>query len=289
MNRLIFGCGYFGLRVARKWIAAGDPVFATTRSHDRAELFRREGIEPVIADVTDVSSLKSLPEVETVLYAVSYDRHSGASRRAVYVDGIANAVDAMHGRFQRWISISSTSVYGQDRGEWVDENSPCEPVAENGRIVLEAENVLRDRFASAGSDARTIQILRLAGIYGPGRLLRRIESLRKGDPIEGRGDAWLNLIHVDDAADVVVACADGLHASGVTLVSDDEPVARRDYYSLLAELANAPPPRFAIESSPRDGEIGLNKRCSNRKLRADWRVPLEFPTFRLGLPHAITN
>jgi nucleoside-diphosphate-sugar epimerase len=191
----------------------------------------------------------------------------------------------MHGRFGRFVLTSSTSVYGQDRGESIDENSPCEPSAENGRIILESEEVLQKHGTSGRkTDAFSYQILRLAGIYGPGRLLRRIESLKAGEPLEGRGDAWLNLIHVNDAANIVVACTER-DDSGTTLVCDDRPVERREYYATLARLAGATEPRFVGE--PNNTESGLNKRCSNRKLREDWKLPLEFPTYETGLPHAL--
>ena len=92
MRRLIFGCGYLGRRVARKWKAAGDQVFAVTRNSQRAGEFRRDGFEPILADVTDRDSLTGFPEIDTVLFAVAYDRQSGTSRRDVYVDGIARAL-----------------------------------------------------------------------------------------------------------------------------------------------------------------------------------------------------
>lgn len=284
MKRLIFGCGYLGLRVALRWIAGGDVVYAVTRSEIRAASFRELGIKPIVADVTLRQSLESLPDVDTVLFAVSYDRRGEASRREVYVDGLENALSAMSGRVYRWISISSTSVYGQDCGEWVDEHSPCEPGVENGQIIREAEELLLSFFTAAHQmHPYSWQILRLAGIYGPGRLLRRVEALKSGEPIEGRGDAWLNLIHVDDAVRAVVACG-SRDDSGITLVCDDRPVERREYYGALARLAGAPVPRFLVDVENFDA--GLNKRCSNHKLRNEWKVVLEFPTYEAGLPQA---
>src|SRR5207247_1991336 len=98
---------------------------------------------------------------------------------------------------KRFIYVSSSSVYGQTNGGWVDETSPTEPNEESGRIVLEAENLLRAKLPNA-------IFLRFAGIYGPGRLLRR-QTIERGDPIVGDADKWLNLIHVDDGARVILA------------------------------------------------------------------------------------
>ena len=83
MRKLIIGCGYLGGRVARAWLDRGDHVSALTRSHRRAEVLRAAGIEPVIGDVLDPASLSKLPDVETLLYAVGYDRDSAKSQREV--------------------------------------------------------------------------------------------------------------------------------------------------------------------------------------------------------------
>jgi len=173
LRKLVIGCGYLGQRVARRWLAQGDSVVALTRSEARARSFHESGIEPVIGDVTDPATLAGLPEVDTLLYAVGLDRGSGQSQREVSVGGLENVLGRMAGRVRRILYISSTSVYGQNDGEWVDETSECRPESENGKVCLDAEDLLRDRVPDAN-------ILRLAGIYGPGRLVARIEALRAG-------------------------------------------------------------------------------------------------------------
>ncbi len=187
MTTLIIGCGYLGRRVAHLWHTLGRHVCATTR---RADAVGIPGVEPVVCDVLD-PSLVRLPPAETVLYAVGFDRTSGALMRAVYVDGLANVLAQLPppGRF---LYVSSSSVYGQTDGEWVDEEAVTEPQEESGRIVLAAEQVLRAQLPTA-------VILRFSGIYGPGRLLRRA-TIEKGEPIVGDADKWLNLIHVEDGA-----------------------------------------------------------------------------------------
>src|SRR5262245_41380382 len=135
-RKLIIGCGYLGRRVARSWIAQGDTVFALTRSAGRASEFRASGIEPIVGDVTDSASLAEFPVVETALYAVALDRGSGKSMREVYVGGLDNVVNRFAGKVSRFLYISSTSVYGQNSGEWVDEISECRPDSENGHVCL---------------------------------------------------------------------------------------------------------------------------------------------------------
>src|SRR5262245_23503097 len=148
MTQLIIGCGYLGMRVARLWLAEKRRVWATTRSAERVEERRRAGLEPVVCDVLKRQALTALPTADTVLYCVGHDRTAGASMREGYVTGLSNVLDHLPtpGKF---VHVSSTSVYGQSAGEWVDEDAATEPREESGRIVLEAEQLLRRRIPHA--------------------------------------------------------------------------------------------------------------------------------------------
>ncbi len=285
MKRLIIGCGYLGRRVAQRWLDASDDVFALTRSEANAAALRELGIEPLIGDVTQAHSLNALPECDTVLHAVGFDRSAAPSKREVYVDGLRNVLDRVADRCGRFLHISSTSVYGQEDGELVDEDSPCEPAHESGQICLDAEQLVFERRARGEFPAATI--LRLSGIYGPQRLLARMETIRAKQPLPGNPNAWLNLIHVDDAAAAVVAAAElAADQSGLFLVSDDEPTRRRTYYETLAQLLGVDGVRF-------DGDVparhtrGLGKRCCNRRLRDELGLVLRYPTIEVGLPQAL--
>ena len=198
-SRLIIGCGYLGRRVAKHWLAEGCSVYALTRSPERGAELRDAGLIPLLGDVTKPASLPEFPTVDILLYAVGLDRRSGQTQRDVYVGGLANVLPRIAGNVQRAIYISSTSVYGQNAGEWVDESSACQPESTNGQVCLEAERLFQQAIPSSN-------LLRLAGIYGPGRLIARMEALRAGIAPEGNPDAWLNLIHVDDAVSAVLAC-----------------------------------------------------------------------------------
>jgi len=285
MRRLIIGCGYLGRRVAQRWLDAGDDVCALTRSEANAATLRELGIEPVIGDVTQSESLDALPECDTVLHAVGFDRSAAPSKREVYVGGLQNVLDRAAGRCSQFLHISSTSVYGQADGELVDEDSPCGPQHESGQICLDAEQFVSERRSRGDFPVATI--LRLSGIYGPGRLLARIEAIREKLPLPGDPDAWLNLIHVDDATAVVVAAADSAtEQSGLFLVSDDQPIQRRTYYETLARLLNVDDVRFDADAPARHTR-GRGKRCCNRRLREQLGVKLQFPTIETGLPQAI--
>jgi len=295
-RKLIIGCGYLGRRVARRWIDQGHTVFALTRSTERAAEFQASGIAPIVGDVTDPSSLAVIPDVETVLYAVGLDRASGKSMHEVYFGGLENVLNRVAGKVDRFLYISSTSVYGQNDGEWVDESSECRPDSENGQVCLEAEQLLQSRITAAN-------ILRLAGIYGPGRLVARVAALRAGLVLEGNPDALLNLIHVDDAVAAILACERIANPGATYIVCDDQPTRRLEYYSLLASLIGAPKPRSSVlpplarggqggsgevASSALNSGSNLNKRCSNRRLHDELHVTLRYPTVRIGLPMAMT-
>lgn len=290
MRRLIVGCGYLGKRVAARWLAAGDCVSALTRSTENATRFSTSGMVPYVGDVLVPESLSQLPEVDTVLWAVGWDRSSGKSQQDVYVTGLENTLRHLAGRGSQLIYISSTSVYGQSAGEWVDEHSACRPTQPNGEVCLAGEQLVYN-FRNEQQTRATV--LRLSGIYGPGRLLSRIASLQSGEPLAGNPEAWLNLIHVDDAAEAVLCCAAAADPHPLYLVSDDEPLSRRTYYSALATLVGAPPPRFEESASPSGrrsgGEslTGLNKRCRNTLAKRALAWQLQFPTYRQGLPQAV--
>ncbi|QEL15764.1 SDR family oxidoreductase [Limnoglobus roseus] len=266
---LVIGCGYLGRRVATAWRAAGRRVTALTRH--RADELARDGFEPIVGDVLDPASLSRLPPAGAILYAVGFDRESGRSMREVYVEGLANALQAVrcNGPF---LFVSSTSVYGHTRGEWVTEDSPTEPLESSGRVVLEAEQTARRLRPDA-------IILRFAGIYGPNRVLRR-QALIKGEPLIGDADKWLNLIHVDDGVSAVLAAEQHGRPGELYQIADDEPVRRRDFYTLSAQLLGSPPAAFQPSPTP---AVEANRRVSNAKARAELEFAPRHPSYREGL------
>jgi nucleoside-diphosphate-sugar epimerase len=271
---LILGCGYLGLRVAARWLASGRRVVALTRR--RAEALRATGIEPLTGDVLDRASLRGLPAATTVLYAIGFDRTTGNSIRQASVTGLANVLDTLP-PCERFIFISSTGVYNQSAGEWVNETSPTAPVEESGRAALEAERLLRARRPGA-------VILRFAGLYGPDRLFRA-RPIRAGEPLVGDAPKWLNLVHVSDGADAIL-CAESRGSPGETYnVADGAPVSRREIYTLLAELFGAPPAAFDQRSEPGTP----NRRIDSTKARTFLGWAPAYPSYRKGLTAAVAE
>ncbi|MEN0109879.1 MAG: NAD-dependent epimerase/dehydratase family protein [Planctomycetota bacterium] len=277
--RLIFGCGYVGARVAKRWLDAGDTVWAVTRSRPTAAGFADAGLRPIVADVSKRETLQQLPAADTVLFAVGYDRSSEASIGEVYAGGVRNVLAALPEATRRFVYVSTTGVYGDAGGDWVDEATPPAPARDGGRASLAAEGAVRE---SPWGDRSAC--LRLAGIYGPDRL-PYVAKLEAGDPIEAPASGWLNLIHVEDAATAVLAASDADPAPGVVCVSDGDPPQRGDYYAEVARLLDAPPPTFTVPAadSPRAARAASDKRVRNKRLVETLGVSLRYPTHREGL------
>jgi len=287
MVKLIFGCGYLGKRVAARWHKVGHDVIIVTRSAEKAEEFKQQGFGALVADVTRPETLTNLPIAYTVLFAVGYDRASHKSIMDVYAGGGRNVLDALPAATGRFIYVSTTGVYGPAGGEWVDEETPTDPQRDGGRASLAAEQEL----LSSPLAARSV-ILRLAGIYGPGRV-PFLKELRACEAIQVPSTGYLNLIHVDDAATVVLLAAEHKLSSSeppksksqIFCVSDGHPVPRREFYEEVARQIGAPPPQFAAPdpASPRAARARGDRRVRNDKMLAELQVALTYPNYRAGL------
>jgi nucleoside-diphosphate-sugar epimerase len=282
MTRLIFGCGYLGRRVARRWLDAGQRVVAVTRSALRAAELKSEGIDPLVADIGRPETLSELPAAQTVLFSVGFDRSAGSSIRDVYVTGLKIILSHVPANVARFIYISTTGVYGEHGDDWVDEDTSCDPQTEGARAHWTAEQLLM----SQPIGQRAV-ILRMAGLYGPGRIPRRDELLA-GKPIAAAASGFVNLIHIDDAASAVIAADERATPPRTYVVSDGHPTPRRQYLQNLAQILGAPPPQFIDNPPPPAATRGsASKRILNRRVLSELDIRLEFPTFYLGLRQCI--
>lgn len=288
---LIAGCGYVGSALARRLVADGGEVWGLKR--DPGSL--PEGVRPVAADVEDPGGLREAlgsargglpPELDGAVYAVSAGERSDDGYRRAYVDGPANLLRALEdlgvgvGRF---LFVSSTAVYGEgstDAGtdqkegaDWVDETTPEVPDDFRGERLLEGE-----RRCLAGPFPAVV--LRLAGIYGPGRT-RLIDSVLRGEAecAEG-GPAWTNRIHRDDCAGAIDHLLGLAEPKAVYIGVDDEPADRCEVLRWLARRLGAPEPELVPEGVLPDRRSGT-KRCSNRRLVASGYRMIH-PSFREG-------
>lgn len=274
---LVFGCGYLGREVVKSSVFQGHRVWATTRRRSKMAAIEQMGAEPVLADWTDHRTLRGLPPVDRILVAVSYDRHDRQSRYDSQVGGLGRLLEVVPAE-THLCYISTTGVYHQTDGSWVDECSPARPRREGGRVHLQAEALLHRRRPNSLST-----ILRLAGIYGPGRV-PRVADVVAGRPIASPPAGYLNLIHVADAASVIQN-AWSRQRNGMYVVADDQPMIRREFYAEIARQCGSPAPQFAstAANAPVTMRAESNKRVWNRRMKRELLGQLQYPTYREGL------
>ena len=272
---LIIGCGFLGEAAAALFSARGASVLGLVRSEASRASLSHASFETALCDVTSDASVAALSPrlsgVPVAIHAVSPGMRGKEAYAALYRDGLQRVVAAWQPR--RVIFVSSTSVYGQDDGSWITEESPTEPARETGRILLEAEKIALE----AGGIAA-----RLTGIYGPGRsyLLRNFLS---GEAVlENGGGRWINQIHRDDGAAALVRLGAPEVSPGVYNVTDDTPTTQREVYGWMADFFGRPlPPEGPPGLALRRGVT--SKRISNAKMHGLGWAPT-FPSYRDALP-----
>ncbi len=265
---LIVGCGDIGTRLAHVLTDTGHRVTGLKRQPPAGD----SRIEYVKADIGVASDLSGLStDFDQLFFIVSGDGRSEQSYRTIYEKGLNNLLAKFGG--QPWIFVSSTSVYWQSHGEWVDEKSPAQPVNINSRLIRQAEETL------IGLNPANI-VVRFSGIYGPGReyLLRmaaQTPAIQKTPPY------YTNRIHQQDCVGVLSYLMEqrlqGAALEQCYLASDDDPAPMWDVVSWLAQRLHCPPP--VIKQV--DEDAVMNKRCSNARLKA-LGYRFQYPSYKEG-------
>lgn len=264
---LIAGCGYVGSALAARLAADGHEVWGMRRNPDGLP----EGVRPVAADLRDRATLALPSGLTAVFYTAAADGGSDDEYRAAYVDGPRNLIAALVARGERprrVVFTSSTSVYGQTGGEWVDENSPTEPEGFGGRRMLEGEGIVR------GGPFPGV-VLRLGGIYGPGRT-SYIDRVRSGAAECPAETTYANRIHRDDCAGALRHLMLLPEPLPVYLGVDRAPADSCEVLHWLAATLGRPAP-IRSASTRRRG----NKRCRSDRLVASG-YEFAYPTYREG-------
>lgn len=287
MHVAILGCGYIGLELGRRLTARGHDAVGVRRSRDGVTAIEDAGFEAVRADLTDPDDLATVPDADALVFAASSGGRGAAAAREIYVRGLETVIEQFSKREHapdRLIYTSSTGVYGDHGGDWVDEGTPTNPTTEKTRVLGEAERVALDSPISG-------TVIRFAGLYGPERY--RLERYLDGPVTEG----YLNMVHRNDAAGAVrFVLEEDLARGEVLLAVDDEPVEKWAFADWLAEQCGVEQPsketteeRLADQdlSEPARRRILTSKRCSNAKLR-ELGYDLSVPTFREGYREAVT-
>lgn len=266
MTVLIAGCGDLGTQAGLYFAAAGHRVVGWRRS--AAKLPAQ--IEGVSADLT--GKLPPIPrDTDVVVIALTADGRSREAYRATYYNGSANLLDALDRNGvspRRIIFVSSTAVYGNDDGAWIDEETAPSPSTETGSVLRETEEMLAER-------APQTVLLRLSGIYGPGRT-RLLDQVRTGRAQPQGAPQWTNRIHRDDAAAAIVHLAALPEALPAYCGTDNEPAVLAEVLAFLASELGEPVPTVPAGGLPATG-----KRIRNARLTASG-YSFRYPTYREG-------
>jgi nucleoside-diphosphate-sugar epimerase len=283
----ILGCGYVGLELARQ-LRGDHDVVGVRRSPDGIDAIEATGATAIRADVTDSDGLASVPDVDALVFAASSGGRGAAAAERVYVEGLRTAIEAFGSRQsppERLVYTSSTGVYGDHDGAFVDEDTPLDPTTEKTRILVTAERIARELAPEYGIDGG---VARFAGLYGPDRY--RLERYLEGPVTEG----YLNMIHRKDAAGIVRFMLESTDSELLVAV-DDEPVDKWTFADWLADECgvDSPPKRTKAERLDDEGlseaarrRILTSKRCSNDRVRK-LGYNFQYPTYREGYRAAI--
>ena len=269
---LIAGCGDVGTALGLMLCERGHEVYGARRSAQQLPA----PLRPLSIDVTDRDAMKrTIPRVDVVVYAVAAGRRDEDAYRRAYVDGVAGLLDVLEGLAEpprRALFVSSTSVYGECGGNWVDETTPLRPSGFAGESLVAGEQ----RMLGSPIPAT---VVRFAGIYGPGRRWL-IERARSGATCTDDPPKFTNRIHRDDCAGVLAHLV-GRDGSGdeVYIGVDDAPVSECEVLEWLAARLGAPAPRRVRATDAAAESRG--KRCSNARLRASG-YRFCHPTYREG-------
>jgi nucleoside-diphosphate-sugar epimerase len=279
----VVGCGDIGRRLARLWQEEGVPVCALARSPESARRLEGMGIAPVKGDLDEPATLVGLPIKGTWAYYLAPPPEGGDTdpRMRAFLDRVPPGEEPA-----KFVYMSTTAVYGDMRGEWATEETPPAPATARGRRRLDAERAVLSWGGQRGIPA---VILRVAGIYGPGRL--PVEKVRKRTPVlAGNESPCSNRIHADDLARVCLAAAKRGRSGAVYNVSDGRPGTISQYHCAIADMLGVPrPPEVTMSEARRAmseamlSYLSESKRVDSRKMREELGVELLYPDLESGL------
>jgi nucleoside-diphosphate-sugar epimerase len=279
----IVGCGDIGVRVAQLWQTRGVTVSGLARSTANRMRLEAKGITAVPGDLDDVRSLSALPTHNALIYYFAPPPEGGSAdpRMEHFLDAIFP--DRLPHKI---VYLSTSGVYGDHQGGWVNEDTPPNPRTLRAKARLAAETALLDwgRVRDV-----PVVILRVGGIYGPGRL--PIERIKQGQPVVRREEApYTNRIHADDLGQVCVAAAEHGAKRRIYNVCDGEYSTMSDYFNAVADRLGLPrPPQISLSEAQRTlspemlSYLNESRRMDNRRLREELGVTLLYPTLETGL------
>jgi len=287
---VILGCGYIGIELGRQLTEEGYEVVGVRRSESGSAAIEEAGFTAHQADLTNAADREGLPDADWLVFAASSGGRDAEAARAIYVDALDSVIEQYGSRESppdRLVYTSSTGVYGDHDGEWVDESTPLEPTTKKTEVLVAAERIALEESTNHDIDGT---VARFSGLYGPDRY--RLERYIEGPVTEG----YLNMVHREDAAGAVafLLTADCARDEAV-VVTDDEPVDKWAFADwLAAECGLDSPPKRTKQQRLTDESLSeaarrrilTSKRCSNEYLET-LGYSFRYPTFREGYRAAV--
>ncbi len=280
---VIVGCGDIGRRVARLALAQGEAVTALVRSPEKARELEGMGMTTVLGDLDHPGPIAALPTRGAVVFYFVPPPGGGEidTRVRTFCGSIEPGEEP-----EKIIYMSTTGVYGDTRGEWVNEETPVNPQTSRGRRRLDAEGLLR---GWGGHRKVPTIVLRVTGIYGPNRF--PLDRIKGGHPVLREDEApYTNRIHADDLARVCIAAAERAEGGEIFNVSDGCPGTLTEYFDAVADAFGLPrPPRVTLEEARKVmtplmlSYIAESRRIDNRRMRERLGVELLYPTLQEGI------
>lgn len=291
LNALIIGCGDIGVRVGGRLKPQGYGVSAVVRSGESSTRLRTRGFDTTISNLDQPHPELTLCDGNTLIFYFAPPPSSGDTdpRMKNFLGTLSNHSIQPAGI----LYISTTAVYGERDGNWVDEATPTHPIAARGKRRLDAESQLREYHRH---QQVPVTILRVAAIYSANRLpLKQIEART---PILKLEEApYSNRIHADDLAEICIAAAQFNRDRALIFnVSDGNPGSISQYYQQVAQRFDLPsPPLISLQEAEQQLSPGMlsylreSKRIDNRRMLDTLRVSLRYPTLEEGLRQCVAE
>lgn len=278
MKVLIIGCGYVGQSVGASLVSGGHSVYGIVRRN--TEALESSGIKPIVGDATIESFWDDMAQdFDWVINTISSNRGDTEVYKRVYLDTSKRIIHWLHNTgTKKYVYTSSSSVLGYKDGSIVDENTPQNPLNEKASILVETEQKLVE---AVNEHSIPIVIVRLSGIYGPGRGFLFKQFVNGEATFDSENDRYINMIHRDDAASgIIAACKSGVPGH-IYHITDSKPVLQSEFFTHLSQKLSLPMPEKAPKART-SKRAPTNKRISNKKTTQELSWMPEYPTYVEG-------
>ena len=283
MRTLIIGCGYTGEALGKRLFSIGHKVSGILRNKENNARLIELGITPLNLDITKTSEIQQIPNnYDNIIISVSSSRGGLDAYKNVFGKGMINISNWLQTQsIKSVVFISSTSVYRETDGEWVNEEINNPPSNSTSKILLRAEQLVTNIDYP-------VTILRSSGIYGPRRGYLFNQYMKGIAKIDGKGERFINMVHRNDLVEAIITSLQ--KPGGIYNITDDEPVTQFEFFKWLSSTTGRPMPPNAPPIDPSTRKRGItNKRVSNKLFKDKFEFNYVYSTFRDGLTEELNK